>query len=131
MSLCCSPFLNNSLISCSKNWQAIPKSDEGESKEKAKSSSEFSNQGGERVDQLLRLDVGLLRDGPQRESKIFRFGAHPWFLDSNKLVLPVLTRLQAPCQLGDVFQICCNYFVSEQAFALAERDIFVEEEEEE
>ena len=55
------------IICSSKKWQAIPKSDEGEAEEKAKSSSELSDQGGKREDQLLRPDGGLLGDGPQRE----------------------------------------------------------------
>ena len=68
------------VVCSSKKWEAFPKSDEGESEEEAKSSSELSDQGGKRVDQLLRPDGGLLRDGPQRERKIFRFGAGHWFL---------------------------------------------------
>ena len=52
------PFLDH-IIYGSKKWQALPKSDEGEADEKAKSSSELSHQGGKRVDQLLCLDGGL------------------------------------------------------------------------
>ena len=52
--------IQHHIMCSSKKWQAIPKSDEGEAEEKAKSSSEFSDQGGKRVDQLLRPDGGLL-----------------------------------------------------------------------
>ena len=48
------------VVCSSEKWQAFPKSDEGESEEEAKSSSELSDQGGKRVDQLLRPDGGLL-----------------------------------------------------------------------
>ena len=50
----------NPVICCSKKWQAIPKSDEGEAEEKTKSSSELGDQGGKWVDQLLLPDGGLL-----------------------------------------------------------------------
>ena len=93
------------VICCSKKWQAIPKSDEGEAEEKSKSSTELGDQGGKRVDQLLRPDGGLLRYGPQRECKISSFGAGHWFLCSNKLVHPVLARFLASRQLGDILQI--------------------------
>ena len=53
------PFPDH-IICRSKKWQAIPKSDEGEAEEKAKSSTELGDQGGKRVDQLLRPDGGLL-----------------------------------------------------------------------
>ena len=48
------------VICCSKQWQTIPKCDEREAEEKAKSSSELGDQGGKWVDQLLRSDGGLL-----------------------------------------------------------------------
>ena len=100
------------VIRFSKKWQAVPKSDERESKKKAKSSSKISHQGGARVDQLLRLDGCLLWDGPQGEGKVFRKRAH-WFARSNKLVHPVLTGLQTARQLGDVLQICHAYIVEQ------------------
>ena len=53
------PFTHH-IIRFSKKWQAVPKSDEREAKEKAKSSSKISHQVGKRVDQLLRLDGRLL-----------------------------------------------------------------------
>ena len=88
-------FLQNNIICFSQ--QAVPKSDERESKEKTKSSSKVCNQGGDWVNQLLSLDGRLLGDCPQGEGKVFKFEANSFF-SLDKVVLPVLARLQAARQ---------------------------------
>ena len=101
-------FLQNNFICFAQ--QAVPKSDEWESKEKTKSSSKVCNQRGDRVNQLLSLDGRLLGDCPQGKSKLFWFQTCSFFLP-NKVVFPVLARLEAARQRCDLLQICCSQFL--------------------
>ena len=98
-------FFENHFQCFPPKWQLVPKSDEREAKEETKSSPKVGDEGGDRVDQLLCPGGGLLRGRPQGEEEALSFEAHSFF-SSDKVVFPVLARLQAACQCRDILQIC-------------------------
>ena len=74
----------------------VPQCHEGESQEKAKSSSKFSNQRRKRIDQLLLLYLGAIGHSPERKCKFFWLKCWaPFFPNQN--VFLVTARFQAAC----------------------------------
>ena len=88
--------------------EIVPESDERKSKKVG--SPEFCHQGGAWVDQLLRFNSCLGRDGPEGEYRMFRFkGWTNWF--SQEFVFFVLAWFWATSNLADFSQFGGQQFV--------------------
>ena len=90
--------------------QSVPEGDEWESKKETEGASKLRDQGRDRVDQLLRLNVGLVRDGPEGEHEVVWFERW-WIRFSQDTVLPVLARLCAAGSLTDFIWVGISQLV--------------------
>ena len=90
--------------------ETVPESNERKSKKETEGPPDFCHQGGAWVDQLLRFNSCLGRDGPEGEYRMFRFkGWTNWF--SQEFVFFVLAWFWATSNLADFSQFGGQQFV--------------------
>ena len=84
--------------------KVVPEWHEGDAEEKAEGAAKLGDQGGHRVDQLLRRDLGVVGDRPERYEELVRFQSGSLAV-RDEAVLVVMARLGAVRQLGDLLQL--------------------------
>ena len=84
--------------------EIVPHRDKGKAKKEAEYPSKLCHQWGAWVDQLLSLDLGLVRDGPEGKYWMLRFEG--WRIRfSQETVFLVFARFPAPSDLKDFLRL--------------------------
>ena len=101
---------------------SVPQGHEGDAEKKTKGASELRHKGGPGVDQHLRLDKSVVRQGVEAEQEVFGL-VSCWMSVANNFVLHVLARFEAPSPLVNPIQVLHKKFVVKLLVSPAQRKL--------